>query len=178
MAGNNNSGRRPKPDAIHRILGNPSKKDLSSVSDLRSGAIDWTPVNTLPDCPEHLDNVARERWEQLAPDLHGLGLLTRVDRDELAIYCEAYSEWVFASTQLRAKGQMVETPNGFEQISQWRVVQKQAIEKMRGAQAAFGMNPSARSKQLNPVVEVHQMSLFENEAAEKESRLANAFGFH
>lgn len=178
MAGNNNSGRRPKPDAIHRITGNPSKKTLSSVSDLRSGTIDWSPLNTLPECPEHLDAVARERWNALAPDLHALGLLTRVDGDELAIYCEAYSEWVEASTQLKLKGQLVMTPNGFAQINQWRVVQKQAIEKMRTAQAAFGLNPSARSKQLQPVVEVHQMSLFEEEESKKAMRVLNAFDLH
>lgn len=67
MAGNNNSGRKAKPDAIHRLNGNPSKKPLGQVSDLHSGGVDWSSVNTIPECPAILDDVGKEKWNGNPP---------------------------------------------------------------------------------------------------------------
>lgn len=177
MAGNNNSGRRATPDAIHRLNGNPSKKPLGQVSDLRSGAVDWSSVNTMPVCPPFLDDVAQQKWNQLAPDLHSLGLLTRVDADALAVYCQNYSMWIKATEYLEREGEMMVVGNGYKQVSPWVAVRKQAVTEMLSIQNNFGLNPSARSKQIQPILTTQQ-SLFENEAASAEERLASAFGLH
>lgn len=179
MAGNKNSGRKAVPAQVHRVNGNPSKKDLNAVNDLRAGTIDWNQVNTLPDCPDFLSDVAQEKWTALSADLHNLGLFTRVDKDALAVYCEAYAEWVESSKRLKVEGPYDVSPNGYRQLSVWKVIQKQAIEKMRSAWSEFGLTPSARSKQLQPVVvQTEQLGLFVSEEEQAAERLKDEFGLH
>ncbi|WP_159990825.1 phage terminase small subunit P27 family [Pelistega ratti] len=178
MAGNNNSGRKAKPDAIHRLNGNPSKKPLGQVNDLRSGAVDWSVVNTMPECPAFLDAVAQEKWYKLAPDLYELGLLTRVDTDALAAYCQNYSLWVKATEHIKIHGEVTLTPNGYPQMSVWVTLRKSAVSEMLSIQTSFGMNPAARSKQIQSAVTATQPSLFASEEEAREERLAYEFGLH
>lgn len=171
MAGNSASGRRPVPASIHLLRGNPSKKNFN---DLLSGEVPWGDVATLPQCPDHLDEVARQRWDEVSGDLHSLGLLGRLDRDELAVYCQAFSDVVRYRARIREEeakhksGHVLITKNGFQQISAWKTLEKQAIEMMRSAGNSFGMNPAARSK---PRASQPQGELFEN----KEQDVANKY---
>lgn len=178
MAGNNNSGRKAKPDAIHYLNGNPSKKPLGQVGDLGSGNVPFHEVNTMPECPDFLDDVAKKKWLQLAPDLHAIGLLTRLEGDALAEYCQHYSTWVKATKKIEQQGEIVESPNGYPQMSPWVSIRKGALADMKAIQANFGMNPAARSKSLRAASVQTQPSLFENEVETAEERLSNAFGLH
>lgn len=162
MAGNSASGRRSLPANVHVLRGNPSKKNLN---DLRGGQVPWAEVATLPEPPVHLSEVAKQRWHEVAEDLHTLGLLGRLDRDELAVYCQAYGDWVSYREKIDeqerkfSEGHVLITKNGFQQISAWKTLEKQAIEMMRSAGNSFGMNPAARAK---PVATPAQGELFEN----------------
>ena len=44
-----------------------------------------------PDCPEWIDENAKEVWRQVAPWLEGLGLLSEIDQHMLAGYCISVS---------------------------------------------------------------------------------------
>ncbi len=171
MAGNNNSGRKAKPDAIHRLNGNPSKKSLGAVSDLHSGGVDWKSVNTMPECPEFLDEVGKQKWEQLAGDLHALGFLTRLDRDALAVYCQNYSLWAKASKEIKRNGEIVFSPNGYPQVSPWVSVRKGAVSEMLSIQNSFGLSPSARSKSLPTANMATQGMLFNDEMSDALKRV-------
>ena len=87
-------GRRPKPSAIRRREGNPGKRGYNHAEPV--------PPDFMPSCPPHLSNVAAEEWERLAGTLHGVGVLTAVDRAALAAYCQAYGRWVEAEEKLSA----------------------------------------------------------------------------
>src|SRR6476659_9842960 len=61
----------------------------------------------IPRCPAHLSGEAKREWKRISLDLVGYGLLTRIDRAALALYCEAWGRWVEAEDSLKRYGVMV-----------------------------------------------------------------------
>ena len=61
-------------------------------------------------------------WRRVTPLLSTLGLLSRIDRAALAMYCEAWGRWVEAEEALRKYGVMVKSPNGFPMQSPYLAV--------------------------------------------------------
>ncbi len=55
-------GRRPKPTVLRRNDGNPGKRGYS--------ALEPVPPGGSPGCPDHLGNVAGDKWNRLAAVLH------------------------------------------------------------------------------------------------------------
>lgn len=149
------------PASVHLINGNPSKKPIGALTDQ---GIKWELVSDAPECPAHLDGYAREEWDRLAADLYMLGLINKLDQAELAVYCQAYSDWRLAREKINALGadlgMVNETPNGFKQIGVWMQISNRAEERMRTAGASFGLNPSARAKAQLPA---SQGTLFPND---------------
>ncbi len=143
MSGNRNSGRRPLPGNVHLLRGNPSKKPVHEL--------DATPALKVepPPCPAFLSKDARAEWRRITADLVILGLIAKVDRAELAVYCTAWADWKKARekmAELDDAGYVMNTPSGYKQMSVWMQVANRAEERMRVAGGSFGLNPSARAK--------------------------------
>ena len=151
-------GPLPKPANLHLLRGNPSKKPLASLLDdvVR-------PRVEIPDCPAHLEGEARTEWERIAPHLQGLGLISQIDRAALTAYCDAWGEYVWASTRIAAynaadrkskrpadatgeRGRIWDTPSGYKQISVLLQIRNRALELLTRFLAEFGMSPAARSR--------------------------------
>lgn len=90
-------GRKPKPTNLKILAGNPGRRPLPDGEPC--------PDAVLPTPPDFLDDQALREWERIAPELHQLGLLTRLDRAALAAYCQSYAHWIKAETALRAAWQ-------------------------------------------------------------------------
>jgi P27 family predicted phage terminase small subunit len=164
MGGNSNSGRRAKPASVHLINGNPSKLSAEQLAAMGSTV---SPKSKAPACPEFLSADAKTEWRRIAEDLLALGLLSKIDRAELAIYCQAWADWKASRKkieELRDGGFVESTPSGYKQISAWMQVANRAEDRMRTAGASFGMNPAARARlQVRPP----QGELFPNEQKDK-----------
>ncbi|WP_343728512.1 phage terminase small subunit P27 family [Duganella sp.] len=167
MAGNSNSGRKAIPATVHLIRGNPSKKSAEELAGAtsRSG-----PPAQAPACPDFLTADAKTEWRRIINDLVVLGVVTKIDRAELAVYCQAWSDWKMARkkiAEMRDTGFVETTPSGYKQMSAWMQVANRAEDRMRTAGSSFGLNPAARGR-----LEIRspQGELFPNEqkdAAEK-----------
>lgn len=163
MSGNRNSGRRALPANVHVLRGNPSKK---SAAELRAVTAHSPLTVAVPPCPSFLTADARIEWKRILADLKSLGMVSRLDRAELAVYCQAWADWKTAREHLAAlndKGFIEETPNGYKQVSAWMQIANRAEERLRAAGGSFGFSPSARSKLGTPAV--IQGELFQNEQA-------------
>jgi P27 family predicted phage terminase small subunit len=132
------AGRRPKPTRIKEIEGNPGKRPLNRQEP--------HPEPEIPACPEHLDDEARAEWGRIAPQLHALGVLARVDRAALAAYCMCWSRWVEAETQLRKFGTVIKTAKGYPIQNPYLGIANTAVDQMRKFMTEFGMTPSSRSR--------------------------------
>lgn len=139
MAGTRgHSGRRPEPTALKVLRGNPGKRPLN----LREPR----PEVTVPPCPAHLTGEARREWRRASRLLAQMGLLSRMDKAALALYCQAWGRWVDAEDYLKKYGVMVKSPSGFPMQSPYLAVANKSMEQVRALLTEFGMTPSSRTR--------------------------------
>ena len=86
-------GPKPLPANVHLLRGNASKKSAGELA----GTIQ--PEIEIPGCPKHLLPEAKKEWRRIAPELQNLGLISKLDRTALALYCQAYA-WLVWHEQL------------------------------------------------------------------------------
>ncbi len=130
-------GRKPKPDILKKLAGNPGKRKLKNLGKVRS---------EIPDRPAHLNAEAVAEWDRIAPLLAQMGLLSNLDRANLAAYCLAWSRWVEAEKELEKGGTVVKSPNGYPIQNPYLAVANQAAKQMQSLGSEFGLSPSARSR--------------------------------
>lgn len=127
-----------KPTRLKILQGNPGKRALPDHEPQPN-------VNRLPEPPDHLSQSAQHVWRRLAPKLHRLGLLTEIDDDALALYCDASARWVRAKAEVDAHGDIVKTLAGNPIQNPYLAVANRAAEQMRKLISDFGMTPAART---------------------------------
>jgi P27 family predicted phage terminase small subunit len=138
-------GRRgppPTPTKLKMLRGNPGKRPLN--------AAEPEPDPTPPACPEWLDDIARAKWEALAPELTRLGLLTSVDGDAFAAYCQAFAELQIATEALKSEDRYFTTDKGYMMPHPAVAMQRSALENLKKYSALFGLDPSSRSRLATP----------------------------
>jgi P27 family predicted phage terminase small subunit len=131
-------GRKPLPSAMRRASGNPGKRGYNPAEPV--------PPEGLPDCPPHLSEEAREEWHRLAKVLHGMGVLTVVDRAALAAYCQSWARWVEAEERLRDSPVLLKTPSGYVQQNPWLSISNRQLELMGRYMTELGLTPASRSR--------------------------------
>ncbi len=100
MAGNKNSGRRPKPTNLKVLEGNPGKRPLPEDEPQPD-----PPANLEP--PEHLSDRAKDFWRQYAEPLAKLGLLTELDLASFELLCGCWAKAKRAEDELERQGNVL-----------------------------------------------------------------------
>lgn len=105
-----------------------------------------------PKCPPWLDSEAKREWRRLAPELFRLGLLTCVDGDSFACYCQAWAEFKWATETLTREGRILTAEKtGYQQPHPAVAMQRSAGKALQAFGALFGLSPSARARlQVEP----------------------------
>lgn len=104
------------------------------------------PSASLPDCPPHLNEGAREEWYRLVDTLVEMGVVTVVDRAALAAYCQAWARWVEAEEKLAETPVLLKTPSGYVQQSPWLSIANKQLVLMGRYMAELGLTPASRSR--------------------------------
>lgn len=155
-------GPKSLPANVHMLRGNPSKKSAHELMDQLQPEIE------IPGCPSHLLPEARKEWRRITPELERYGLISKLDRGALALYCQAWARWVWAERQLQravelaeekrqareaagetwtgGDGYTVPTPNGHMTYSPHWVIANKAMEQVNKYLADFGLSPSSRGR--------------------------------
>lgn len=131
-------GPAPEPTRLKIIKGNPGKRPLNKKEP--------KPQQGIPECPPELAGAARDEWERIAPMLHKIGLLSKVDGAGLAMYCAIYARWLEAEAQIRKHGMLIKSPNGYPMQSPYLNIATQCIKQMRGYLQELGLSASSRSR--------------------------------
>jgi len=137
-------GRKRNPTQLHVLNGNPSKIDLDERQKNEPKF-----ENIAPDCPEWLDEYAKEEWERLAPSYEELGLLNVSFMAAFASYCQNYSDVRKATEQLKElgpSGWIQTTETGYKQQHPLVGIRNSAYEKMKSFIIEFGGTPASLSK--------------------------------
>jgi P27 family predicted phage terminase small subunit len=104
------------------------------------------PELVCPDPPEWLDADARAEWERLVPELHELGLATRVDAQALGCYCQAVSRLAAAEKTIAADGMTVRSPDGWIRKHPAVLIARDCADQIRKFGGLFGLAPADRSR--------------------------------
>jgi P27 family predicted phage terminase small subunit len=136
-------GRKPKPTRLKLLTGKPGRGLNRNEPQ---------PKPEAPRCPTWLLPRAKKAWKQLAGELSRLGLLTSIDGHGLAVYCQGWAQYEWATKTLLKEGYVVvcaHKEQGSKPHPAFRV-QSEAIETIRKFSALFGLNPADRSRLRGP----------------------------
>lgn len=131
-------GPAPQPTALKKAKGYPGKRPLNRDEP--------TPKIEAPKPPGHLSRFAKREWKRISPLLVQYGLLSRLDRSALAMYCQAYGRWKKAEKELKDDGEVVVSHHAQSYQSPWLSIANKAMDQMNKAIAEFGLSPSARTR--------------------------------
>jgi P27 family predicted phage terminase small subunit len=132
-----------KPNAIKKILGNPSKEAKHKLEDCVK--FNQSEMDTY--APPDLSERELEKWHELAPMLSATGVFTQGDREMLALYCRTWGRYYDAVEHVRRYGAY--TTKGKERdnvASPWVDVMLKTSNSLVSILAKFGMSPVDRAK--------------------------------
>jgi len=131
-------GPAPKPTALRILEGNPSRRPLPKREP--------RPERGAPRCPAWLDSTGRAEWRRVVPLLDRLGLLTKIDRTALAMYCDAYSQFLAASNTIKQHGFSYRLESGYIQQRPEVSIYHKLHTIIKGWCREFGLTVSARGQ--------------------------------
>lgn len=132
------SGPPPKPTRLKLLQGNPGRRPLSDNEP--------QPEIGRPTRPHWLLPEAKREWSRIVPELVRLGLLAKIDRAMLSMWCQCWGMYVEAVRDIREHGTAFRTDKGYEGQRPSVAVMNKMIERMTALSARFGMTPSDRSR--------------------------------
>lgn len=108
------------------------------------------PDRAKPTCPTWLPAEAKAKWREIVPQLHAMGVLTKIDRGALARYCQTWALWRTCIDFLNQRGTAHPIKNsrgvvtGVRSYPQLRQA-NQLAEQLGRLEREFGLTPSARA---------------------------------
>ena len=145
------AGIPPRPTAMKILRGEQPKR--INYNEPQAPDADDAP-------PDHLDDVAQEKWAELLPVLKTMRVFSAADRDALAQYCCLYSRWMWAKGQIMVQGEVFRMANGYMQQNPYMTVERDCMRMMLNLAQEFGMTPSSRSRLVAPAKPQDSLSEF------------------
>ena len=105
------------------------------------------PVPGAPDCPEWITGEAKAEWERQIVDLDARRLLAKSYRAALAMFCQAWGQYVDAVKYIQERGDaglITITDKGNEIQNPMVGIQNKAFERANKLGQQFGFSPSAQ----------------------------------
>lgn len=131
-------GPKPTPTTLRVLRGNPGRRPLNR-GEPKPLTGDMAP-------PSWLSGHALDEWNRLAPVLYRLGLLTEIDGQALASYCETWARWREAEDKIKEFGMVIKGRHGNPVISPFVAVATRSMHQLKAFLIEFGMTPSSRSR--------------------------------
>jgi len=133
----------PKPTALKALEGGRGHRTKAEKA---KSDREPKPPRDCPAAPTWLDAAAKRKWRQLADTLNETGVLTLIDGDVLALYCQAYADHERLTKYLRKKGEVSVAPSGYEMPRPEVALRNRARDDMRKFGAELGIGAASRTK--------------------------------
>lgn len=130
------AGRPKKPAALRIAEGNAGHRPIAPEVEIDQD---------MPIRPIYLQGAALEKWNEIVPKLHKVGLLSSVDRDALEAYCTTYQHWREACNGIELKGVTYKSLMGTVVINPDVTVAHKSMQIMQQLMGQFGLSPKARA---------------------------------
>lgn len=150
------------PAAVHHLFNDPSKIGAHKL-ELQQQLTKRAAVKAPP-CPAYLGDRAKAEYRRITRELEKIGLVTLLDLAALAVYCQAYGEFVAVEERIQELAGFVDVetlrvagveslldvaPSGYRQIGALLQVRDRAADRMLKAAREFGLTPAARMRVLS-----------------------------
>lgn len=135
-------GPRPEPTILKIAKGNPGKRRLNKDEP--------KPASDGVQPPEWVTGVALAKWNELVPQLVGMGVMTNADVETVARYCTMHEQFVKYLDQVRRGLDVlvVRDDKGkvkYMQSTPAAVMLHKLAPAMLRIEQEFGLTPSART---------------------------------
>ena len=130
-------GRKPKPTALKLLDGNPGKRAINHDEPKLTRGLDAA--------PGWLDDGATEEWKRVVTDLTDKGVVTRVEQQALACYCQALSVVIACRKSIEERGLTIKTTRGVIANPALKIMREYMIV-VRAFASEFGLTPASRSR--------------------------------
>jgi P27 family predicted phage terminase small subunit len=142
------TGKPPLPTHLKLLRGNPGQRALNKREP------EPTPPTEPPEPPADLGPYAKEEWSRIIVEAFRLRLVTVVDIQPLAAYCDAYERWRRAREMIAAmaardpvlQGFIVKTQSGGAAPNPLVWIAQNAARDMVRYASEFGLTPAARTR--------------------------------
>lgn len=99
-----------------------------------------------PDCPVGLSAEGKAEWCRQVEQLDRMGVITKIDRAVLCIYCQQWGEIQALNGLIKKQGRIVKGSMG-SSVSNPLVKQREAaMDRLLEIAAQFGFTPASRSR--------------------------------
>jgi len=139
-------GAKRKPSHL-KVVAGTARPDRMNAAEPQFDA----PVDLA--APAELDELARGKWNELAPILSGAGVIKATDLDNLAAFCRAYSRWRRAEEIVDQEGIVVVGGNGALQKNPALTAVNEALRQMAMFGSSLGLDPSSRQRVMGKMPE-------------------------
>ena len=115
-----------------------------------------------PIMPTGLDEAAKREWRRVADRLWKMGVLTEIDKGNLALYCTLVSRLERYDAFLDQEGETYTTPGGTIKPRPEVTMRDNAIREIRQFTKMFGLSHDARCRMTLPQADGNEMDEFES----------------
>ena len=138
-------GRRARPVELLVLTGKKhlTKKEAAARRQAE-GALRPPSAGKQLYAPRWLSKAAQKEWRRVVALMADLGVLTEVDTNTLAVYCDAAVRYAEAAKQVEEQGAVIETEHGPRQNPAVLVAEKY-WRIMNKAAATLGLDPASRA---------------------------------
>lgn len=133
-------GRKPKPNAIKLLQGNPGKRPIPTDQP--------EPAVTVPPCPPQFsdDPVTKNEWDRITKLLYDIKMISELDLAVIAAYCDNFSIWVKTSDEIKISGLVIAGQGGVPTINPWYKINMQAKTQLIKCAQELGLSPVQRCR--------------------------------
>ena len=135
-------GPKPTPTATLKLRGS-WRGDINKGEPIAEVA--------LPQCPKDLDGIAKDCWDELAPMLVSMKVLTVADVKAFELLCVTFSNWKRSEAMLQKHGDVYPIRDANNQVkylqqSPYVSMSRNFGKAFKEMLCEFGLTPSARSR--------------------------------
>ena len=133
---------KPKPTVLRILEGNPGKQPINENEP--------KPDTNIPDCPDWLEQEAKNEWIRIVPELHRLGLVTKIDITAIIGYCQSWARYVENEKYLTANDTVMVADSGYMQVVPQVGMAQKYLKLCQSFMQEFGLTPSSRGRMSIP----------------------------
>ena len=130
---------RPRKPTALKLVDGTARADRANGNEPEPQLLaDLTP-------PAHLSERSAKVWNELAPMLRRIQLLTEADTVAFEMLCDAVAGYRFAR-ETRGDDMVTYSHKGSQMLDQWLVAQQACGKRAETLMGRFGMDPVSRSR--------------------------------